>query len=43
MGKIQDVIDWFEEKKENIKDTFGTGVEALNPKGIAEEISGKKK
>jgi len=38
MGKIQDTLDWFEEKKEKIKDTFGTGLEAINPKNIADTI-----
>lgn len=40
MGKIQDTLDWFAEKKEKakekVKDTYGTGVEALNPGKIAD-------
>lgn len=38
MGKVQDVINWFEEKKEQAKDTFGTGIEALNTSKIADTI-----
>jgi len=41
MGKVSDVIDWFYEKKENIKDTFGTGIEAINPKNIGDTIAEK--
>jgi hypothetical protein len=33
MGKIQDTLDWFAEKAEKVKDTFGTGVEAFNVSG----------
>jgi hypothetical protein len=38
MGKIQDTLDWFEEKAEKIKDTFGTGIEAINPNKIADTM-----
>ena len=38
MGKIQDTIDWFKEETQKVKDTFGTGLEALNPKDIADTL-----
>ena len=43
MGKIKDTLDWFAEKANQVKDTFGTGVEALNPGNIAESTFGKVK
>lgn len=43
MGKIKDVIDWFAEEGKKVKDSFGTGVEALNPKNIADTIESRKK
>jgi len=39
MGKIKDTLDWFAEEAKKVKDTFGTGIEALNPKNIADTIS----
>ena len=45
MGKVQDSIDWLKDKtkesKEKSKDVYGTGVEALNPSGIADWLKGK--
>jgi len=45
MGKVQDAVDWLKEKaskaKEKTKDTYGTGVEALNPGGIADFLKKK--
>lgn len=41
MGKIQDTLDWFAEKANTIKDTFGTGIEAINPSNIADSMSEK--
>lgn len=43
MGKVKDTLDWFAEKANKIKDTFGTGIEALNPNNIAESTFGKMK
>jgi len=41
MGKAQDILDWFYEKKEQMKDTFGTGIEAINPRNIGDTIAEK--
>lgn len=45
MGKVQDAVDWLKEKasntKEKSKDAYGTGVEALNPKGLSEFLKKK--
>jgi hypothetical protein len=42
MGKVQDAIDWLKEKasntKEKSKDVYGTGIEALNPKNMADML-----
>jgi hypothetical protein len=43
MGKVQDTIDWFKEKTEKVKDTFGTGIEALNPAGLATILENKRR
>ena len=43
MGKVQDMLDWFYEKKEKVKDTFGTGIEAINPARVADTLSEKVK
>ena len=47
MGKVQDAIDWLKEKasstKDKSKDVYGTGVEALNPSGIADWLYEKKR
>jgi hypothetical protein len=42
MGKAKDSIDWLKDKAEKVKDTFGTGIEALNPKGLADKIFNDK-
>lgn len=42
MGKVQDTIDWLKEKTEKVKDTFGTGIEALNPSGLASMLEKTK-
>lgn len=41
MGKFGDAVNWFGEKAKKLADTFGTGVEALNPKRIADTVSKK--
>jgi hypothetical protein len=41
MGKIKDTLDWFEDKAKQLKDTFGTGVEALNPNRVADTLSAR--
>lgn len=43
MGKAQDVLDWFKENTKKVKDSFGTGIEALNPKNIADTVTSKVK
>lgn len=42
MGKVKDTVNWLKDKTEKVKDTFGTGIEALNPKGLADKIFADK-
>lgn len=46
MGKVKDTINWLKDKTEKVKDTFGTGIEALKPgprmMGIGDKMSGFK-
>lgn len=43
MGKARDTIDWLKEKTEKVKDTFGTGIEALNPAKLATLLEKRRK